>query len=111
VKSKQISLAGQAVIRFSEDITFVNDVLNLTSTNEGPLFFNITLIVHPRNLEMLTTANDDQTRRLMSDMHEFEWSVTKADKASGFAFDFDFVNPDIISKFGTDKMKIELLHP
>jgi len=46
VIKQQMSLAGQAVIRFSEEIAFVDEVLSLSSENLGPLFFNITLIVN-----------------------------------------------------------------
>jgi hypothetical protein len=74
VQSRETSLAGQAVLKFSEDIIFVQEVLNLNSSNEGPLFFKIKLIVHARNLDMLP-VEDRQSRRLLSSKHAFKWSL------------------------------------
>jgi hypothetical protein len=57
----------------------------------------------------MLAADESQSRRLLSNMHAFNWSIKSPEKASELAFDFVFVHPDVISKYSTDKMRIELL--
>jgi len=50
-----IDAAGNVNINFSKNILVPSTFYNLTSENEGPTYFNVTLIVAPQNLEYSTT--------------------------------------------------------
>lgn len=56
-------------------------------------------------------VNADSGRRRLSGegLYEFKWWIVEASQAKDFNFEFEFTNPEIISKYAPDKVEIELL--
>jgi len=51
ITKTSITSGGLGEIRFDRDIFIEPEVYNLTSENDGPKYFNLTLIVNPDNVE------------------------------------------------------------
>ena len=104
---------------------------NLSSSNEGPTYFNITLEVNKANLaingfeapspiinvfEALSPIiNGDEApnlreRRLEStDPYRFKWYVKKTKTIDEIEIAVKFDNPQIISKYKKDKIIVQIL--
>ena len=94
---------------------------NLSSSNEGPTYFNVTLEVNKANLainglEVLSPIiNGDEApnlreRRLEStDPYRFKWYVKKTKTIDEIEIAVKFDNPQIISKYKKDKIIVRIL--
>jgi len=64
--------SGRAIIDFSSGLSFVDQVQSLNSTNEGPLFFKVKLIINPINGEKIASSEPSGRRALeANDPYEF----------------------------------------
>ena len=94
---------------------------NLSSSNEGPTYFNVTLEVNKANLainglEVLSPIiNGDEApnlreRRLEStDPYRFKWYVKKTKTINEIEIAVKFDHPQIISKYKKDKIIVRIL--
>ena len=94
---------------------------NLSSSNEGPTYFNVTLEVNKANLainglEVLSPIiNGDEApnlreRRLEStDPYRFKWYVKKTKTINEIEIAVKFDHPQIISKYKKDKIIVQIL--
>ena len=94
---------------------------NLSSSNEGPTYFNVTLEVNKANLainglEVLSPIiNGDEApnlreRRLEStDPYRFKWYVKKTKTINEIEIAVKFEHPQIISKYKNDKIIVQIL--
>jgi hypothetical protein len=107
-------LGGEISIQFDKEIVIPDLFMNLTSDNDGPSYFNITLVVNEANLaafaEDLAHQEQDRERRLRSSkMYDYKWKIIESKSKQELKFDFSFGTPEIISMFGPDKVYITLL--
>ena len=94
---------------------------NLSSSNEGPTYFNVTLEVNKANLainglEVLSPIiNGDEApnlreRRLEStDPYRFKWYVKKTKTINEIEIADKFDHPQIISMYKKDKIIVQIL--
>ena len=94
---------------------------NLSSSNEGPTYFNVTLEVNKANLainglEVLSPiitgdeAPNLRERRLEStDPYRFKWYVKKTKTINEIEIAVKFDHPQIISKYKKDKIIVQIL--
>ena len=50
IVDSKINLVGETTIKFNRAIELPEKFYELTSDNDGPVYFNVTLVVHPDNL-------------------------------------------------------------
>jgi hypothetical protein len=103
-------------IKFSRPVIVPPVVLNLTSENDGPLFFEIKTIVDPKNLKSLQESQmkqstEGQSRRLATaNPYQMRWQVMNTTSATSLDFNLTFSTPLFVSVLAKDKINISLVY-
>ena len=92
-------------------MVFPKRYYELTSQNEGPSYFKITLEVNEKNLQLNGYEKPNQRRLDSSNPYNFTWKIKKTKDLNEIDFSFKFDNPQIISKYAKDKIIVTILKP
>lgn len=86
----EMTRSGQAKISFDKYVLVPTTLYNLTSENEGPEFFEVTLKVNDLNKQAFQDYQPElQGRRLKGDgLYDFKWFIVKSEALDNFNFDF-----------------------
>jgi len=88
------NIGGQVIIDFNIGLTFIEQVLSLNSTNDGPVFFSVKLVINPINIERIAASKPSARRALeATDLYEFGWSLVRTNIQEQIQFKFTFENP------------------
>ena len=105
LKETKVSKAGTIGLIFDKDLIFPSRIYDLSSSNEGPTYFNITLEVNIANLKvngleapsLATNGNEAPSareRRLeSSNPYKFSWYVKKTKTINEIEIAVTFDNP------------------